>query len=232
LVLGDIHCPYHDEQAIEAAVRFAVDNGAEHLAINGDGVDFYKLSTWAKSPLHRDPDEELETFSDMLQYFAKTFPGTRVLKAGNHEARYQQYVATKASAIMGLEASDLRDVLRADAHGFAYVAPKQLYHIGPCVLAHGDEVINTQSPSSPAASLFRRIRKTAVASHFHRTSTHTDNGGIDGRVTRCYTIGCMCDMSPPEAVANDWNQGFALLYVGKDGSLRVDNKIVDRGEVV
>lgn len=232
LVIGDLHCPYHDELAVEAAIAYAKDVGAEHIAINGDGVDFYKLSTWAKDPTQRDPEEEIEMFSEVLRYLAEQFPGTRVLKAGNHESRFQRYLSQRAPAIMGMEVSDLSDTLRCREHGFCYVAPKQLYRIGNCTLAHGDEVAGSASPKNPSSLLFRRIRRTAVASHFHRTTSHTDNGGVDGRPVRCYTTGCMCDMSPQDSIANDWNQGFAIVRVDKDCETSVTNHVIDRGKVV
>ena len=43
-VIGDLHIPYHDEDAIETACDKMEAEGVDSILINGDLLDFYQLS--------------------------------------------------------------------------------------------------------------------------------------------------------------------------------------------
>jgi len=50
LILSDIHVPFHDVQAIEAAVEWGRrEKGVTDVLINGDLCDFYQLSNFTRS---------------------------------------------------------------------------------------------------------------------------------------------------------------------------------------
>ncbi len=49
-VIGDLHIPYQDNDAIEAAFDEMEKQNIESLLINGDMLDFYQLSFHEKDP--------------------------------------------------------------------------------------------------------------------------------------------------------------------------------------
>ena len=62
-VISDIHFPYQDNEAIEAFLRYVEMNGEPNIIVlNGDLLDFYKLSRFSKDPSGKNPAEEIERF--------------------------------------------------------------------------------------------------------------------------------------------------------------------------
>lgn len=230
LLIGDLHAPYHNETALEEAVKVAKDQGCEHLCINGDFLDFYKMSRWSQDPRFRNPDKEIKTGREILGILSETFPGRKVFKMGNHEERYEKYLFEKAPAVIGIEDFELDRVLRLKDHGFDFVRGKQLYSLGKMHVFHGHELPRgLTDPVNVARGIYLRVRESSIANHWHRTSTHVDSSGLKARTTTCYSNGCLCDLSPEYARVNSWNLGFALVQIGEGGSWSVQNRVIDRG---
>lgn len=233
LVLSDLHVPYHDERAIEAALRHGLDHGCEHLVLNGDFLDFYKLSRWSQDPRLRNPHDELQTGAELIKELAKHFAkdAIKVYKIGNHEARYETFLYERAPALVGIEAFELREVLPIDKT-WRFVASKQVYRLGKLPLLHGHELPRgLTDPVNIGRGVFLRAAETAMVGHWHRTSTHVETAGLKEQVTPCYSLGCLCQLTPDYATINKWNHGFAIVDVVKGGNYQVQNVIIHKGEV-
>ena len=87
-MLSDLHVPYHDEVAIEAALRKGIGEGCDGLYLNGDTCDFYALSRWQKDPRERNFKRELTTAREMLVELGRHFE-RKWFKVGNHDERYE-----------------------------------------------------------------------------------------------------------------------------------------------
>lgn len=235
LILCDVHVPYHSETAIEAAVRYGIDAGCKHLILNGDFLDFYKVSRWSQDPRYRNVCEEIETGKEILQELEKHFGGSdsiRVYKVGNHEDRYEQFLYAKAAALVGIEAFQLKKILPIDPKTWKFVASKQLYKLGNLLMLHGHEVgRGLFDPVNIARGMWLRLQQTAMVGHWHRTSTHVETTGVKETVIPCYSVGALCDLSPDYAPVNKWNAGFAVVEVGQSGSFQVRNLIIHNGKV-
>lgn len=232
LVTGDWHVPYHDEVAIEAMMRFAVDQKISNLLLNGDGVDFYRLSDYVVDPRMSSPSNELELMHSILKGIRKHFRGKRVYKIGNHEDRYERYLYKRASAVVGIEAFQLDSVLKLNELKFDYIASKQHVIIGDMPIFHGHELPKSGgSPVNPAKSLYMRLGTAGVVSHHHYSSEHTAVEGLTKKIHRCFSIGCMCQMVKDYSPINGWNLGFGRARVDSKGVTQFRNYIVDRGRV-
>ena len=98
LVLSDLHVPYHCERALESALKAGIDAGCQHLVLNGDFMDFYRLSRWDQDPRARNPEDELKIGAEVIGELNKHFSSdaVRVFKVGNHEHRYHAYLHQRA----------------------------------------------------------------------------------------------------------------------------------------
>lgn len=235
LILSDVHVPYHSETSIEAALRYGIDAGCKHLVLNGDFLDFYKVSRWSQDPRMRNVSEELETGREILQELEKHFGGSdsiRVYKVGNHEDRYEQFLYGRAAALVGIEAFQLKKILPIDPKTWKFVASKQLYKIGNLLMLHGHEVgRGLFDPVNIARGMWLRLQQTAMVGHWHRTSTHVETTGVKETVIPCYSVGALCDLAPDYAPVNKWNAGFAVVELGQAGSFQVRNLIIHNGKV-
>jgi predicted phosphodiesterase len=234
LVLSDLHIPYHCEQALESALRAGIDAGCEHLVLNGDFIDFYRLSRWDQDPRARNPEEELKVGAEVLGELNKHFgpDSVRVFKVGNHEQRYHSYLYQRAPALVGIEDFRLDRILPIKEHKWRFVHSKQEYHLGKLPMLHGHELPRgLTDPVNIGRGVYLRVAGTAMVGHWHRTSTHVETTGIDERLVPCYSLGCLCDLKPEYATINRWNHGFAIVTVGERGNYQVQNKIIHDGEV-
>ena len=46
-----------------------------------------------------------------------------------------------------------------------------------------------------------------------------------------WSTGCLCDLHPDYRPLNNWNHGFAIVEVAKDGTFQVQNKTVINGTI-
>ena len=230
LVCSDWHVPYHDEVALEACLRFAIDNKCEHLYLNGDLIDFYQSSQWEKDPRARNLEQELVTLWSILDNIKDRF-ARKVYKIGNHEDRFTRRLWQATPELAVLNRFDVDKVLEVAERGFECVASKQHAKMNGLRIFHGHELSKGFiAPVNVARGLWLRTNTRCVAGHWHRTSTHVETAGVGEHTYTCYSLGCLCNLEPSYAPVNKWNHGFAIIELrGRDYA--VTNYVVDRGEV-
>ena len=232
LFIADPHIPYHDEVALEAAIKFGVDNKIPNLFGLGDWVDFYKMSDYVSDPRLASPSNELDVLRKFLKSIKKYFRGEKVYKVGNHEDRYERYLYQRASAVVGIEAFQLDKVLGLDELGFKYIASKQRATVGDYNVFHGPELQSgASSPISPAKSLHGKISASGLVGHHHVTSNYTHVSQITKVLTHTHSIGCLCLMVKGYSPVNGWNHGFGHARVNSKGQTEFRNYVIDRGKV-
>jgi len=227
LILSDIHIPYHDEEALEIALKFAEDNNVDHIYLNGDICDFYNISSYQKDSEERDLSNELTKTRQFLGHLRYRFPKSRIVyKLGNHEDRWERYLFHKAPELMGVSNFEMYYILNFAKYGIELVKSMQKAKAGKhLTILHGHEVRN--SGVYPARTLLQRTHVCTIAGHNHRTSTYGEKDA-DGKIIGSWTSGCLCELSPDYMPINQWNLGFVMLdFDGKD--FTVENKRIIKG---
>lgn len=236
---SDWHVPYHDERALETAIRWAVDSGAEHLYLNGDLIDFYQSSNWEKDPRKRNLEYERTVLWEVLDMIAEHFPGRKVYKIGNHEHRFTRRMYQLQPELSVLPEFTVDSVLHLKERGFEVVASNQHAIMKPSErrktqglhVFHGHELAKGFiAPVNISRGLFLKTNTRSICGHYHRASAHVETAGVGDVVITTYSLGCLCDLAPGYAPVNKWNHGSALVDLDK-GAYRVSNTIIDRGQV-
>jgi predicted phosphodiesterase len=230
LVISDVHLPYHDEAALQAAVDYAVAKGHTDFAIlNGDILDCYQLSQWVRDPRKRRFEREIQAAVQFLRYMADKF-GKVVYKFGNHETRYDRYMMQHAPELMGIKAVRLHRLLGLEKLGIEYVPANRVMHAGALTILHGHEYgQGISNPVNPARGMFLKANACTISGHLHQTSHH-NNANIRGVLTSCWSTGCLADLHPEFAALNRWDHGFALMeFDGKN--FTVQTKRIIEGQV-
>jgi predicted phosphodiesterase len=222
LSLSDLHVPYHDQRAIETAVKYAKKrHKITDLVLNGDYGDFYQISRFNRDPRKRSLKDELDTQRAGLEWLAKQFPkAARWYKMGNHDVRWDIWVWQRAAELADVEQIQLHSILEFARLGFVRVNDEPIM-AGKLPILHGHE-LNSNSSVQPARAAFNKTLHSVLVGHHHRTSSHGEtNMWHDERMA--WSQGCLCDMNPEYARVNKWNQGFAVIEVAKDGTYNLFN---------
>jgi len=232
LILGDIHLPFHDVKAVEAALRFGKAYRPDLILFNGDLHDCYALSKFIKNPLLRNFPEELETLEDFFKYLRERFKCDVVMKLGNHEERAERYLYTRAPDLVGTTNWEYEKLINAENYGIEIVKDQRIILLGELPVIHGHEFVRSFSnPVNPARGLFLRGIHTALTSHWHQTSDHVERDMM-GKIVTTWSTGCLCDLHPEYSRLNKWNHGFATVEVSKNYNFSVENYRIYNGKIL
>lgn len=229
-VISDTHIPYHSETAFAAAVETLKARKPNVLLINGDFADFYQISRWQKNPSRRRFSEERKEIINALAWLRAEFGKSCriVYKLGNHEERWNHFIANRAPEIYDIPFAQIETLLDFDRYGIELVDDQRMVLAGKLAIAHGHELgKGISSPVNPARGAFLRTHHTILVGHSHQTSGHADTN-LWHDETFVWSTGCLCDLTPEYARINRWNHGFAFVEVASDNSFDVHNMRVSK----
>lgn len=232
-VLSDIHAPFHDDQALSAAVRNVQKRTPDVVVLNGDIGDWYSISRFAKNPKHRDFKGELQIQRDMLAYVRGQFRKARIiLKKGNHDERWDHYIWNFAAELSDDPLLSLDAWLHCEKVGVEVVGDQRPIMAGKLPIFHGHELTKgLATPVNPARGAFMKMIASTLVGHSHRTSQHTEPNWRHEEIA-CWSTGCLCNLRPEyNRVSNRWNHGAAFVEVASDGEFDVDNFRISDGKV-
>jgi predicted phosphodiesterase len=230
LVLSDIHIPYHSIDAITIAFDWAKKQKPDAVLLNGDTLDFFGLSRYAKDPKKRSISSELESFKDFINIIKQTFDAKIYFKIGNHEERYEHFLWMKAGEIMGVDEFEIANILKARAEGIEVIGDKRIMKAGGLNIIHGHEYPGAFSPVNIARGLFTKGKVSAMQGHNHQTSEHTETD-MNGNIITTWSIACLSELHPLYLPLNKWNHGFAFVEIDGD-EFQVQNKRIYKGKVL
>ena len=232
LILSDLHIPYQDNEAIQTALDWGKEHEINTILLNGDILDCYQLSRFIKDPRLRSMAGELEDAIQFLEYLKSEFPSAVIYwKVGNHEERIENYLKVKAPELLDVSDFKLSVLMEFGARGIHCITDKRKVVIGKLTVLHGHEFHNKSAGSvNPARTLFLKTHQSAVVAHSHICSEHTDKR-LDGDIITCWSVGCLCGLTPDYARINRWGHGFARVKQLKDGNFRVNNIRIINGKI-
>lgn len=231
LVLPDIHVPYHNIEAITAAIDYGKKQEADTILINGDFLDCYSISSFEKDPRKRRFSEELQMGKEILRILREQFPDAHmVYQLGNHEDRYERFMKSRAHELLGIEQFEIESILEADKFQMDVVRDKRYVIAGDLTIMHGHEM-GGGGGTEPAKALLKKTKTSSLCGHHHHTSEYSERD-IRGRLVTCWSMGCLSELTPAYRPINRYNHGFAFVQVTLAGTFYVSNKRIHKGRVV
>lgn len=212
-IIGDVHIPYQDNDAIEVAFTKMEQEGIDSLYINGDLLDFYQLSFHEKDPRMVHFKQEIEAGRQFLDYCRSRFPNIPIyLIPGNHENRFERYLRVKASELLDMDEFRLDVLLRVAEYKVQYIPFRSKVVFGDFLIEHGDKIPGAGGVV-PARTALMKLKSNCLISHFHKTSSSIQRvyGPGESTIIRGYSLGCLCELTPEYLEINEWNHGFAIL---------------------
>jgi predicted phosphodiesterase len=227
LVMSDIHVPYHDERALEAAIEHGIKRKADIIVLNGDIIDCAALSRHEKSPEQRmGLTGEIERTRELMALLRSTFPDAQIIyNEGNHEQRLPRYISAHAPELWNLAQLDMRSLLHLPQHNIQWLASMQSLLLGELHVIHGHEYRN--SGINVARTVYIAAASNVLMGHHHRSQEYTHRT-IGNKVMGVWSTGCLCQLSQPWLIHNQWIHGFAHIELSADGTFIVSNrKVID-----
>ena len=238
-LLPDIHFPYHDERALDIAVNYLLKVGIDVLVILGDFVDCYAISFWKTDPTKPIFATEVKQTIPLIRKLSDAFPGVeKVCIEGNHELRLRNELWGRSSKLAGIDALTIPKIYELNESGFEYVSNIELmqnniepFKIANAYLLHGHEIKSGWGVVNIARTFYLKNPNTQIIGHFHRSQEHIQNK-LDGKVDGTWSMGCLCNLTPDYAPANQWNHGFGILEWDSDDYFSFSNKKIIDGRVL
>ena len=146
LLLSDIHLPYHDVDAVTAALKRGKDEGIDSIIINGDLIDFHTISRHEKDPTARSFWSEVEMTREFFDRLRDVFPDEHIYyKIGNHEERWEKYMRVKAPEILDCSDFKLNVILKLAEKKINYIDNKRVIDYRGLLILHGHEFFGSPS---------------------------------------------------------------------------------------
>lgn len=230
LVLSDIHIPYHDVEAVQLAIEKGVTDGCDTVYLNGDILDFFKLSFHEKDARNRPTlKQELAMAKEFFQYLRYKLPNATIyFKPGNHEHRLERYLVIKAPELLDCEEFKLNVLLELEKFKIIYIDKRTKVYFGHLLVEHGDRMKGTGGVN-PSRTLFTKYKRHVLVGHFHRKSEHSEKI-YDGKLISTFSTGCLCELEPEYFEVNNHVHGMAIVTMNGD-YFKVDNYLIENGEL-
>lgn len=232
LVLGDVHVPYHDQSALEAALEHGDQFQPDVVLLNGDISDFYTISRYERNPESRPFRDEIIAVRRFLEHLRVRYPEARIVyKMGNHEERWWSYIWRKAPELLGVDLADFDSLVQAKQNGVEIIGEQRIIQVGLLSILHGHELPKgLTNPVNPARGAFLRAIDILMIGHHHRTSENTETSML-GRTITTWSTGCLCTLHPEYMRINKHNHGFATVESnGRDFTVR--NLRIHKGRIL
>jgi predicted phosphodiesterase len=231
LIISDIHCPYQDNEALEAALNFGIERKANTVLINGDLIDFYQISRFEKDIRKRGVKFEIDCAKQILRYIRHKFPlATIIYYMGNHDHRWTKYMLNKAPELLDIPEFSIYNILGLSELQIKLIDNNRGSKAGKLNIRHGHEFFGSGGVL-PARYFYLKAKDNILVSHVHKTSNYA-TPNINKKVHGGFSIGCLSDLDPDYNPNNEYNHGFAFLEVEKSGDFKLDNKQIINGRVL
>ena len=232
LVLSDVHVPYHDKPALEAALEHGDKFQPDVVLLNGDISDFYTISRYERNPESRPLRDEILAVRRFLEHMRVRYPDARIVyKMGNHEERWWSYIWRRAPELLGIDLADFDSLVQAKQNGVEIIGEQRIIQVGLLSILHGHELPKgLTNPVNPARGAFLRAIDILMIGHHHRTSENTETSML-GRTITTWSTGCLCTLHPEYMRINKHNHGFATVESdGRDFTVR--NLRIHKGRIL
>ena len=215
LIISDLHIPYHNYIGVLRMMEYAQKLKIDSVLINGDFMDFHQMSHFLRDPRKRSVKQELEAGNKMLDALQSGLGVKIVYKTGNHDNRYEKWLMGKAPELLDLPSFSFQNNFNLLVRGVELVDEQRLVYMGKLPVLHGHEVNLKSAIVNPARSLYLKTFHSAICSHLHTSSQHSEKR-IDGHVVTTVSTGHLGEEHPPYARNNRWNLGFAFVEYDKE----------------
>lgn len=224
-VASDVHVPFQDKDAVKAFILYCKEVQPTVIIINGDLVDMYMLSRFAKGE-GRNPMEEISEARDILAKLRSVCPSSLIYYViGNHEQRLEKTILAKAPELASL-IEDVFSIFKLEDIGV--IGCGSVTFNDNLVFKHGTLLGNKSGLS--AIKEMENAYLSGATGHTHRLAKYIARKA--GRKFIWLETGCLCSMEPEYMLNPNWQQGFGMIQINNHKIKRAEVLEIENGEVL
>ena len=231
LFIPDCHIPYHDKTAFRLVMRMAKKVRFDRICILGDFADFFKVSFHERTLEKRMGfGTEVAVVNDCLDEVDDLDAEDKNYVAGNHEFRFDRYMAEKAPELSDLPGLTVPELFRLEQRGWEWTPYRNETRIGKLWITHDE------GTSGPMAAVRARgtYEGNVVIGHCHAMTT-AYKGNAKGEVHGGFSFGWLGDVSKVDYLhqvkARQWVQGIGTGILEPNGVVHVKACPIIKGAV-
>lgn len=237
VVFNDVHIEYDNKKAVNCllkAIDFIKPFG---LIANGDimncgtfsrhDINKAPKSHWTDSEFLLDSEEEYRQMGGFLDRLQKVSPDSKkVYLLGNHEVWLQEFIKQSPQTRNKLFALENRLPIRP--YKWTIYPYRYIFKLGKLRVTHGLYIGQNHAKKHVTA-----LGKSILYGDTHDIES-ASKVTPESESFMAWSNGCLCDMNPDylHNKPNNWNHGFAIVYVYPNGNFQVDIKRIQQGKVV
>lgn len=234
LVIGDIHIPFQNDEAIKSVLSLMDDQPFDGIVILGDFMDMTPISHWLHEKSQNKSLENKRMLSDyakgnvLLDEIDKRLPAgcDKHFFMGNHERFYNDLIE-KYPALEGL--LEPATELKLKERGYKIYPVNHIEWIGKLAFCHG--MFHSQNYVRAHIQAFKT---NVIHADMHSPQMCFDNSPAKELAIAGYCIGCLCNTNPEymQNRPNKWSHGFGIMYLYQSGDFDLDLKRIVKGKFV
>jgi len=235
LWLSDIHIPNQNNKAIELAVNYGIEKKVDCIILGGDIMDNTPFTSHdAPPPSPDDVRDFFEMTQQFLEWLRSKFPKAHIIWIeGNHCNWLMRWLMKKAPILFNDPYYHLPQRLDLKKYNIDFFNQEYILQIGKLNASHGHTIVRgVFAPVNAARGAFMKTKSNYIIGHVHTTSSHLETN-IKGEQIGCWSVGCLCQLSPSYDPHNTkHNLGFARIIVGDKGEFTIENKMIINGKIM
>lgn len=232
-ICGDIHIPYHDTLALSACFSEFKKRNIDGLYLNGDILDYEKISRFGSMPDGRYLKDEINAGREFLKALRRMFPKIPIYyKSGNHERRLESYIMSKCPELANAFGMDTPTQLGFHDLDIIHIPENIVSQFGKLWVAHGHEIA-IGGGVNIARQARLKVGVNIIIGHFHKHQEDQSRNLADD-VHTAIALGCLCYLKPRYTGAlNQWSQSAATVdLLSSTGEFRVNTFKIINGKVI
>ncbi len=234
LWMSDIHIPNQNNKAIELAIQDGLKEKVNCIILGGDIMDNTPFTSHdAPPPSPDDVRDYFEMTQQFLAYLRSKFPKIHIVWIeGNHDQWLSRWLMKKAPILFNDPYYHLPQRLDLKKYNIDFYEQEVILKMGKLSASHGHTIVRgVFAPVNAARGVFMRTKSNYIVGHVHTSSSHHETN-IKGEQIGCFSVGCLCELSPSYDPHNTkHNLGYAIIKVEKNGDFVVHNKTIINGKV-
>lgn len=203
-IASDFHYPFQDESAIAAFLTYVTVRQPDYIVLNGDLLDFYRLSRFSKGE-GRNPKEEIDMVKGFLKTLRDKCPNSNIYyPIGNHETRLEKYVYDKAPEIASIM-NNFYELL--DCEELGVIGCSKVIFNNSFTCKHG--MLLGKKAGMSAMKEIENSYMSGATGHTHRLAKFITRKSENKYIW--LETGCLCSLKPEYMLDPDWQQGFCTV---------------------